>query len=69
MKKLVLILVAAAVSGALQGTDNDMARWERQAQNVTIDRIRGALGQLPMQHDRDVDTDDELPQDVNAVDS
>jgi acyl-homoserine-lactone acylase len=38
MKKLVLILVAAAVSGALQGTDNDMARWERQAQNVTIVR-------------------------------
>jgi acyl-homoserine-lactone acylase len=38
MKKLVLILFAAAVSGALQGTDNDMARWERQAQNVTIVR-------------------------------
>ena len=38
MKKLVLILVAAAVSGALQGTDADMARWERQAQNVTIVR-------------------------------
>jgi acyl-homoserine-lactone acylase len=35
MKKLVLILVAAAVSGALQETD---ARWERQAQNVTIVR-------------------------------
>src|SRR4030095_16527537 len=38
MKKLVLILFAAAVSGALQGTDVDMARWERQAQNVTIVR-------------------------------
>ena len=38
MKKLVLILVAAAVSGALQGTDADMARWERLAQNVTIVR-------------------------------
>jgi hypothetical protein len=37
--------------------------------DVTIDRIRSALGQLPMQHDRDVDTDDELPQDVNAVES
>ena len=38
MKKLVLILFAAAASGALQGADNDTARWERQAQNVTIVR-------------------------------
>ena len=39
MKKLVLILAAAAGSFALQRpADNDAARWERQAQNVTIIR-------------------------------
>ena len=39
MKKLVLILFAAAISGALQpAADTDVARWEKQAQNVTIVR-------------------------------
>jgi len=39
MKKLVLILAAAAGSFALQRpADNDAARWERQAQNVSIIR-------------------------------
>src|SRR5262245_19421063 len=38
MKKLGLILLAAAASGALQAPDPDLARWERQARNVTIVR-------------------------------
>ena len=39
MKKIVLIAIAAATSFAFQGTaDNEVARWERQAQNVTIIR-------------------------------
>lgn len=39
MKGLALILVAACGSGALQGAPNgDAARWEQQAQNVTIIR-------------------------------
>src|SRR5262245_36805909 len=38
MKKLGLILVAAAISGALQSSDADLARWQKQAQNVTIVR-------------------------------
>ena len=39
MKKLALILFAAAVSGALQpAADTDVARREKQAQNVTIVR-------------------------------
>jgi uncharacterized membrane protein len=35
--------------------------------DVTIDRIRSALGQLPMQHASAVDADDEMPKDVNAL--
>jgi len=39
MKKLVLIFVAAAASFAFQGDKtSDVARWEREAQNVTIIR-------------------------------
>ena len=53
MKKLVLILFAAAVSGALQGTDNDMARWERQAQNVTIVRDTWGIAHVYGKSDAD----------------
>src|ERR1700675_3638166 len=39
MKKIVLILTVAAMSVALQrAADNESAKWERQAQNVTIVR-------------------------------
>src|SRR5262245_63984665 len=38
MKKLFLILVAAAASGAVQAPDQEMARWQKQAQSVTIVR-------------------------------
>jgi len=34
--------------------------------DVTIDRIRSALGQLPLEHNIDLD-EDELPRDVNAL--
>ena len=35
--------------------------------DVTIDRIRSALGQLPLEHNIDLDAKDELPRDVNAL--
>lgn len=35
--------------------------------DVTIDRIRSALGQLPIDHDIDVDDEPEVPRDVNAL--
>ena len=35
--------------------------------DVTIDRIRSALGQLPLEHNTDLDAEDELPRDVNAL--
>src|SRR3989454_8778713 len=38
MKKLVLILAAAGLSGALQTANTDVSRWETQAQNITIVR-------------------------------
>ena len=38
MKKLVLILAAAGLSGALQTANTDVSRWEKQAQNITIVR-------------------------------
>ena len=38
MKKLVLILAAAGLSGAFQTANSEVARWEKQAQAVTIVR-------------------------------
>ena len=35
--------------------------------DVTIDRIRSALGQLPLEHDIDLAAEDDLPRDVNAL--
>ena len=35
--------------------------------DVTIDRIRDALGQLPIDHDIELDADHEVPRDVNAL--
>ena len=38
MKKLALILAAAGLSGAFQTANSDVARWEKQAQAITIVR-------------------------------
>jgi acyl-homoserine-lactone acylase len=39
MKKLWLVLAVSAAAGAVGGAaDNDLAAWERQAQNITIVR-------------------------------
>jgi uncharacterized membrane protein len=35
--------------------------------DITIDRIRGALGQLPIDHEATADSDEKVPQDVNAL--
>jgi acyl-homoserine lactone acylase PvdQ len=54
MKKLILILVAAA-SFAFQGAGGqDLARWEQQAQNVTI--IRDDWGIAHVYGKTDADT-------------
>jgi len=53
MKKLVLILIAAAVSGALQVSDADVTRWERQAQNVTIVRDTWGIAHIYGKTDAD----------------
>ncbi|MEO5838537.1 MAG: DUF1269 domain-containing protein [Acidimicrobiales bacterium] len=37
--------------------------------DLTVDRIRSALGQLPIDHTIDVDAVNDTPQDVNAVES
>lgn len=54
MKKLVLILAAAAVSFAFQGDKrSDVARWEREAQNVTILRDNWGIAHVYGKTDAD----------------
>src|SRR5262245_35271915 len=53
MKKLGLILVAAAISGALQSSDADLARWQKQAQNVTIVRDTWGIAHIYGKTDAD----------------
>jgi acyl-homoserine-lactone acylase len=54
MKKLVLILAAACSSCTLRGAaDNDAARWERQAQNITIVRDTWGIAHVYGKSDAD----------------
>src|SRR5882762_5408600 len=53
MKKLVLLLAALSVSWAPQSSQQDVAAWERQAQNITIIRDNWGIAHVYGKTDAD----------------